>query len=120
MRTAIFSVDEQRKTLMKRELEKLEYLVSSNVLTIKLLQLCISGYSTPRDFFDHILKIDLPHKVIYMELENMLRHCEMKNKESLWVEMYLRLEKEEFEEKGKIRARIFEDMMEAKCELTVK
>ncbi len=103
-----------------RELEKLEYLVSSNVLTIKLLQLCISGYSTPRDFFDHILKIDLPHKVIYMELENMLRHCEMKNKESLWVEMYLRLEKEEFEEKGKIRARIFEDMMEAKCELTVK
>ncbi len=98
-----------------RELERLEYLVPSNALSISLLQICMSDNRMAKECLDHILKIDLPHKVIFMEIENMLRHCEVKNKEPLWVEMYLRLEKEEFEESGKIRARILEDMMETKC-----
>ena len=44
----------------------------------------------------------------------MLRYCVVRNKEKLWVEMYLRLEKENFDKSSQIKKRIIDDMIEAK------
>ena len=67
------------------------------------------------DILDDLFRCAVSGKLVYMELERMLRYCSAGNKEKFWVEMYLRLEDEDFEEKCQIRKRILNDMMEDKC-----
>ncbi len=98
-----------------RELEQLEYSVGANLLTVKLLKMCMSNDNAPDQLFGELFQCDISREVVYLELETMLRYCMVQNKEKLWVEMYLRLEDEEFEESGAIRKRILNDMIEAKC-----
>lgn len=97
------------------ELESIEYSISANILTVKLLRMCISENEMSRNILEDLLKCTVPRPIIYLELEKMLRYCIIKNREKLWVEMCLRLEKENFEGSLQIRNRIIDDMMEAKC-----
>lgn len=100
-----------------RELEQLEYSVGANLLTMKLLKMCMDENSMPGEFLDDLLKCDVPREYIYWELEKMLRYCGVKNKEKLWVEMYLRLKEEEFRGDWLIRKGILDDMIEAKSNM---
>ena len=65
MRTAIFSVDEQRKTLMKRELEKLEIL--RNVQTFNNLN-CLLEEIIYENIFDYVI-VDIEKNGIEHGLE---------------------------------------------------
>ena len=55
-----------------------------------------------------------------MGLERVLHYCKVENKENLWVEVYLRLEEENFEGSHQIRNRILDDMMELKSNAVVQ
>lgn len=103
-----------------KELEQLKYSIDSNLLVIKLLRMCMSDNEMPNELFEDFCNCAVPREIIYLELEIMLRHCVVKNKEKLWVEMVLRLEKEDFEESSQIRKRVINDMMEARCNVVNK
>lgn len=97
-----------------RELEQIEYSVGANLLAMKLLRMCMNENEMPGELLEDLLKCDVPRKIIYWELEKMLRYCTVKNKEKIWVEMYLKLEKDDFDRSWKIKEGIINDMIEAK------
>lgn len=97
-----------------KELEQIEYSVGANLLTMKLLGMCMSDNTAPKEVIEDILSCAVERRIIYLELEIMLRYCVVRNKEKLWVEMYLRLEKENFDKSSQIKKRIIDDMIEAK------
>ena len=97
-----------------KELEQIEYSVGANLLTMKLLRMCMSDNTAPKEVLEDILSCAVERRIIYLELEIMLRYCVVRNKEKLWVEMYLRLEKENFDKSSQIKNRIIDDMIEAK------
>ncbi|MDE6968927.1 MAG: hypothetical protein K2P69_04035, partial [Eubacterium sp.] len=82
-----------------KELEQMEYSSGVSLLAMKILKMCISENERPGDILDDLFRCAVSRKLIYMELERMLRYCSAGNKEKFWVEMYLRLEDEDFEEK---------------------
>lgn len=98
-----------------QELEQIAYSVGANLLTMRLLKMCMDKNDSPDKILDGFLACDVPRNIVYREIEIMLRYCPVENKEKLWVETYLRLEKEDFEECGQIRQGVMDDMMEAKC-----
>lgn len=98
----------------RRELEKIEFTVGANLLAMKLLWMCMDENETPGRQIDEFLSYGVPRYYVYRELETMLRYCRVKNKEKFQVEMYLRLEKEDFAQSGEIRKRMLRDMMEDK------
>ena len=98
-----------------RKLEQMEYVIGANILSMKLLQMCMTENDEPHKLIEEILSVNIPHKAIFMELENMLRYCRVENKEKIWVVVYQKLESEDFEGCQQIRNRIMKDMMEARC-----
>jgi len=98
-----------------KELEQIAYSSGISLLAMKILKMCMSENERPGDILDDLFRCAVSRKLIYLELERMLRYCSVRNKEKFWVEMYLRLEDEDFEEKCQIRKRILNDMMEDKC-----
>lgn len=98
-----------------KKLDQIECVINTNILSIKLLQMCMVKNDDPHKLIEEILTINMPHKAIFMELENMLRYCRIDNKEKIWVVVYQRLVEEDFEGCQKIRDRIINDMIEAKC-----
>ena len=97
-----------------RELEQLEYSVGANLLTMKLLRMCMNENEMPGELLEDLLRCDVPREIVYWELEKVLRYCTVKNKEKIWVEMYLKLEKDDFDRSWKIKEGIINDMIEAK------
>ena len=93
----------------------MEYVIGANILSMKLLQMCMTENDEPHKLIEEILSVNIPHKAIFMELENMLRYCRVENKEKIWVVVYQKLESEDFEGCQQIRNRIMKDMMEARC-----
>ena len=77
--------------------------------------MCMDKNERPGKVLDSFLECDVLRNIVYKEIEIILRYCPVQNKEKLWVETYLRLEKEDFEESGQICQRIMDDMMEMKC-----
>ena len=102
-----------------RELEQLEYSVGANLVTVKLLGLCMNENKMPKKLLEDLLRCDVPREYIYWELEKMLRYCQIKNKEKIWVEMYLNLKKESFNGNWRMGRRIIDDMIEAKSNSVV-
>lgn len=98
-----------------QELEQITYCVGANLLTMRLLKMCMDKNERPGKVLDSFLECDVLRNIVYKEIEIILRYCPVQNKEKLWVETYLRLEKEDFEESGQICQRIMDDMMEMKC-----
>lgn len=98
----------------RTELERIEYSEAANLLSWKLLQMCMDGNERPEKQIDEFLSCGVPRYYVYRELETMLRYCRVRNKEKFRVETCLRLEKENFAQRGQIRRRILQDMMEAK------
>lgn len=98
-----------------KELGQLEYRIETNSLSVKLLRMCIDENAVPCDVINNILHCDIPRKVLFSELQNMLHYCKMENKERLQVEMYLRLENENFDGIQRIRQSVINDMIETKC-----
>ena len=98
-----------------RKLDQIECVIDSNILSMKLLRMCMAENDAPYKLIEEILAVNMPHKAIFMELENMLRYCRVENKEKIWVVVYQKLENENFEGCQQIRNRIMNDMMEARC-----
>lgn len=112
-----------RKCISENEMQELgqiTYCVGANLLTMKLLKMCMDKNEKPGEVLDGFLSCDVPRNIVYREIEIMLRYCPVTNKEKLWVETYLRLKKEDFEESGQICQRIMDDMMEMKCNAAVR
>lgn len=103
-----------------QELEQIAYSVGANLLTMRLLKMCMDKNDRPDKILDDFLACDVPRNIVYREIETILRYCPVHNKEKLWVETYLRLKKEDFEESGQICQRIMDDMMETKCNAAVR
>ena len=98
-----------------KKLEQIEWIRDVNILTIKLLKMCMAKNDEPYKVIEEILAVNMPRKAIFMELENMLRCCRVDNKEKIWVVVCQKLENEDFEGCQEIRERIMDDMMEARC-----
>ncbi len=98
-----------------KKLEQIEWTRDVNILTMKLLKMCVVKNDDPHKVIEEILEVNMPRKAIFMELENMLRCCVVDNKEKIWVVVYQKLENEDFEDCQKIREGIMDDMMEARC-----
>ena len=98
-----------------KKLEQIECTLDANILSRKLIQMCMAENDDPHKLIEEILSVNMPHKAIFMELENMLRYCRVENKERIWVVVYQKLEREDFEGCQQIRNRIMKDMMEARC-----
>ena len=82
--------------------------------------MCIDKNEKPAQVLDGFLACDVPRNIVYREIEIMLRYCPVENKEKLWVETYLRLEKERFWKSWEICQRIMDDMIEMKCNAAVR
>lgn len=98
-----------------KKLGRIECVIGANILSMKLLQMCMAENADPNKLIEEMLAVNMPHKAIFMELENVLRYCRVDNKEKIWVVVYQKLESEDFEGCRKIRNRIMNDMMEARC-----
>ncbi len=99
----------------RKKLGRIECVIGANMLCMKLLKMCMDENADPYKLIEEILAVNMPHKAIFMELENVLRYCRVDNKEKIWVAVYQKLESEGFEGCRQIRNRIMNDMMEAKC-----
>ena len=107
-----------RNCLTERDmkiLDQIECTVDANMLSMKLLRMCMTENEDAYQLIEEMLAVNMPHKAIFMELENMLRYCKVENKEKIWVAAHQKLENEEFEGCQQIRNRIMNDMMEARC-----
>lgn len=102
------------------ELKRIKYRKGTNILAVKLLELCMDENEHPAEIMENLLDIDVSRIVIYKELRNMLYFCRMENKERLRVELCLRLEDEEFEGRKTIQRLVIEDMLEAKRKVAVE
>lgn len=98
-----------------KKLGRIECVIGANILSVKLLQMCMAENADPNKLIEEILAVNMPHKAIFMELENVLRYCRVDNKEKIWVVVYQKLESEDFEGCRQIRNRIMNDMMETRC-----
>lgn len=98
-----------------KKLGRIEYATGANILSVKLLQMCMAENADPYKLIEEVLAVNMPHKAIFMELENVLRYCRVENKEKIWVVVYQKLESENFEGCRQIKNRIMNDMMEARC-----
>lgn len=58
-----------------KKLNQIECVINTNILSIKLLQMCMLKNDDPHKLIKEILAINMPHKAIFMESENMLRYC---------------------------------------------
>lgn len=76
--------------------------------------------SQPGKVIQDILACNVSRKIIFLELKSMLFGCQVKNKEKLYVEMYFRLEEEEFDDRKELQIRVVEHMMKEKSKITVK
>lgn len=101
-------------------LKKIEYARGANLLAVKFLNLCMDDNSQPGKVIQDILTCNVSHKIIFLELESILFGCQVKNKEKLYLEMYLRLEEEEFDDRKELQKRVMEHMMKEKSKITVK
>lgn len=98
-----------------KKLGRIEWAFDANILSVKLLQMCMADNDEPYKLIEEMMAVNMPHKAIFMELENMLRYCRVENKEKIWVAVYQKLENEDFEGCQQIKNRIMNDMMEARC-----
>jgi hypothetical protein len=101
-------------------LKKIEYARSANLMAIKLLNLCMDDNSQPGKVIQDILACNVSHKIIFLQLESILFRCQVKNKEKLYVEMYFRLEEEEFDGRENLQKMVMARMMWEKSKITVK
>ena len=101
-------------------LKKIEYARSVNLLVVKLLNLCMDDNGQPGKVIQDILACNVSHKIIFLELESILYWCQVKNKEKLYVEMYLRLEEEKFDGRENLQKMVMAHMMKEKSKVTVK
>ncbi len=99
----------------RKKLGRIECVIGANILSVKLLQMCMAENADPNKLIEEILAVNMPHKAIFMELENVLRYCRVENKEKIWVAVYQNLESEDFEGCRQIKNRIMNDMMETRC-----
>lgn len=107
-----------RNCITERDMKKLnqiECVIGANILSVKLLRMCMTENDDPYKLIEEMLAVNMPHKAIFMELENMLRYCRVENKEKIWVVVYQKLGNEDFEGCQQIRNRIMNDMIEARC-----
>ena len=101
-------------------LKKIEYARSANLMAIKLLNLCMDDNSQPGKVIQDILACNVSHKIIFLQLESILFRFQVKNKEKLYVEMYFRLEEEEFDGRENLQKMVMARMMWEKSKITVK
>ena len=76
--------------------------------------------SQPGKVIQDILACNVSHKIIFLQLESILFRCQVKNKEKLYVEMYFRLEEEEFDGRENLQKMVMARMMWEKSKITVK
>ena len=103
-----------------KELQNISYSNDYNRLAVYLLKMCKSENENPKEQIENLLKLNVDKKMIYLILVNMLHFCQVKNSEKLWIILYFRLEKENFNGSENIQDRILNDMLEAQCDLILE
>ena len=96
------------------ELEQIDCKNDYNKLAIYLLKLCNSEDKNLEKLIESIVNLKIHKKILYSVVSNILRNCEINNRDKVWTLVYFHLEQEDFEGQKELLNGMIDNMIEIK------
>ena len=96
------------------ELEQIECRNDYNKLAVYLLKLCNSEDENIDTLIECIVNLKVDKKMLYSVILNILRNCEINNRDKVWILFYFRLEQEDFGGQKELLNEMVDNMIEIK------
>lgn len=96
------------------ELERIDYRNEYNKFAVCLLKLCNSEDENLEKLIECIVSLEVPKKMLYSVLSNVLYNCEINNRDKIWKLVYFHLEQGYFEGQEELLNEMIDNMIEIK------